>query len=147
MTHKQLCTRISLWLKNVRRYTVVATELSTAASETPDVIGWHGTAESMLIECKVSRADFLSDKDKFFRRQEEYGMGNYRFYAAPEGMINHDELPDGWGLLEVHGKQINTRKLAVRKTANKANECKMLMSILRRVEISTAVFVRQEGVE
>ena len=60
MTHKQLCTRISLWLKNVQRYTVVATELSTAASETPDVIGWHGMAESILIECKVSRSDFLS---------------------------------------------------------------------------------------
>jgi len=147
MTHKQLCTRMSLWLKNVRRYTVVATELSTQANETPDVIGWHGMAESILIECKVSRADFIADKSKNFRQQEGYGMGDYRYYATPPGLILAGELPEGWGLLEVHDKQINTVKVAVHKTANKINECKMLMSILRRVEISTAVFVRQEGVE
>jgi hypothetical protein len=144
MTHKQLCTRVALWLKNSRHYTVVATELSTAAGETPDVIGWHGMAESILVECKVSRVDFLSDKGKLFRRQEHYGMGDYRYYAAPAGLIKPDELPEGWGLLEVHDRQINTAKVAVHKSANKTNECKMLMSILRRVEISTAVFVRQD---
>jgi len=147
MTHKQLCTRMATWLKNTRHYTVVATELSTAASETPDVIGWHGMAESILIECKVSRSDFLSDRDKLFRQQEEYGMGDYRYYAAPVGVICPHEVPDGWGLLEVHEKQIVKTTEAIRKPANKKNECKMLMSILRRVEISTAVFVRQEGVE
>ena len=104
-------------------------------------------AESILIECKVSRADFIADKSKNFRQQENYGMGDYRYYATPPGLILSGELPEGWGLLEVHDRQINAVKVAVHKPANKQNECKMLMSILRRVEISTAVFVRQEGAE
>lgn len=26
-------------------------------------------------------------------------MGNYRFYLSPEGVVNVEDLPEGWGLL------------------------------------------------
>lgn len=74
-------------------------ELSTANTETPDVIGWHGNGGSILIECKVSRSDFLADKNKVFRRDEDLGMGDVRYFAAPIGLLCADEMPAGWGLV------------------------------------------------
>jgi hypothetical protein len=119
-------------------------EFVTAAQEIPDVLVMESGAHSVLIECKASRSDFLSDKDKFFRRQEDYGMGDKRYYAALVGMISPNELPAGWGLLEVAERQIREVVDALPKKSNKRRECIMLMSALRRLEISTAVFVRQD---
>ena len=59
-------------------------------------------------------------------------------------VLKPDELPDGWGLLEVGEHQIREIKEATHKPANKRAEVKMLMSAIRRLEISTAVFVREE---
>lgn len=61
------------------------------------------------IEVKVTRSDFLKDKNKPFRKHPETGMGHYRFYCAPVGLISPDELPDGWGLLEYHHKSSSIR--------------------------------------
>ncbi len=100
-THKQLVRRMAQWFKVRRDSAIVVTELSTAAGETPDLIVWQSGAVSTLVEVKVSRSDFLADKNKFFRRQEDYGMGDYRYYAAPRGLIKPEELPEGWGLFDV----------------------------------------------
>lgn len=143
-THKQLARRISHWLQFSRKCNVVATELSTQVQETPDAIGWHGPGYSILVECKMSRADFHADKIKNFRHYEELGMGDERYFATVPGVIVEDDVPDGWGLLVVNENCVRQIKDAVRKKANKQNEVKMLMSIIRRVQISTAVFVREE---
>ena len=71
-------------------------------------------------------------------------MGNHRYYAAPAGMIKPEELPEGWGLLEVEPRGVKKIIDPEPKEANKQRECIMLMSALRRLEISTAVFVRQD---
>lgn len=144
-THKQLVKRISSSYKNRHQSSIVMAEFATTAQEIPDVIVWQSGAQSVLIECKVSRADFLSDKNKFFRRQENYGMGDCRYYACPKGIIKPEELPEGWGLLEVDERRIYTTVDAKWKEADKKKECLMLMSALRRLEISTAVFIRQEN--
>lgn len=63
--------------------------------------GWQGG--SVLVESKVSRSDFLRDKHKPHRRQEPgVGLGDFRYYICPEGLINIDDLPDRWGLLWVN---------------------------------------------
>jgi hypothetical protein len=141
MTHKQLVRRMAQWLKGTKRATVVMAELSTANSETPDVIGWMGGAHSTMIECKVSRADFWGDRNKWFRRDGEDGMGDRRFFAAPIGLLRIDEIPEGWGLLEVDYRCVRMTKDADHVSANKRRECIMLMSALRRLEIATAVYV------
>lgn len=146
-THKQLVQRIAHWYKMRRQSCVIMAEFVTAAQEIPDVIIWESGAHSTLIEVKVSRSDFLSDKGKFFRRQEEYGMGDHRYYAAPKGMIHPEELPEGWGLLEATKHQICEVVKPMPKESNKRRECLMLMSALRRLEISTAVYVREERIE
>jgi hypothetical protein len=53
---------------------------------------------SIVLEAKVSRADFLADAKKP-HRQPGKGLGRWRYYLCPEGLISPDELPLGWGLL------------------------------------------------
>lgn len=143
MTHKQLVKRAADWLRQ-KGYAIVITELRTLASETPDAYG-HKDGLSTLIECKVSRADFLADKKKRFRICPEYGMGDKRYFMAPKGLISPSELPQGWGLLEVSEKRVNHTKSASRVRPNKHAETILLASVIRRLELSTAVFVRQES--
>jgi hypothetical protein len=146
-THKKLVNRMANWLKNSKRYTVVFSELTTRNNETPDVIGWVGNAFSTLIECKVSVSDFRADKKKVFRRAAELGMGDFRYFAAPLGVIARTEIPDGWGLLEVGERSVRESIAPTLMTSNKNAECVMLMSALRRLEISTAVYVVSEDEE
>lgn len=144
LTHKQAVRRVSAWLKYSKACSVVMAELATKNSETPDAIGFHGHGASILVECKVSRSDFLADKHKFFRRDEDRGVGDARYFAAPKGIISEQELPEGWGLLVIHATRIDLAVEPKLKTANKRAEVIMLMSAIRRLEISTAVYVRHE---
>lgn len=149
MTHKAAVRRIGNWLKNSRSCSIVITELSTACRETPDAIGFHGgeggyNVGSILVECKVNRSDYLSDRTKSFRAMPETGMGDVRYFAAPPGIIKPDDDLGDWGLLEIREHQIKEIRSAKPQPANKNSELKLLMSAMRRLEISTAVFVREE---
>lgn len=143
-SHRELVKRAGAWLRNRKNCGVVMEELATQNNETPDALGFYGAGGSILVECKCSRADYLADKAKIFRRCEEMGMGDARYFATPKGLVKPDELPEGWGLLEVGEHKIREIKEATNKPANKRAEVKMLMSAIRRLEISTAVFVREE---
>jgi hypothetical protein len=145
MTHKDLVKNAVSWLKNNQRCTIVINELrSTYVSECPDAIGFKGGI-SILVECKASRADFLSDSKKYFRNYSDYGMGNFRYYMAPVRLIKTEELPPNWGLIEVYESQSRVKhKPEMFEEANKQGEVAMLTSVIRRLEISTAVFVRYE---
>jgi hypothetical protein len=145
LTHKQAVRRVGNWLKNTKGCGIVATELATANHETPDAIGFYGHGGSILVECKVSRSDFLADAHKSFRREAYLGMGDLRYFAAPPGVFRDIADDFGcWGVLEIREHQIKILREAKPQPANKTAEVKFLMSILRRLEISTAVFVREE---
>lgn len=143
-THRDLVTRMGRWLRNHEGCGIVLTELRTAVSETPDAIGFCGMGDSILIECKTSRADFYADGQKHFRQFEEGGMGDKRYFAVPKGLVLPSEVPVGWGLLYVSEHRVTCVREPVRKDANKRAELKMLMSVIRRLEISSAVFVTPE---
>src|SRR4051794_14342069 len=100
MTHQDLIKVAQRWLTNTAHCAVVLTELSTSAGEIPDAIGWYGR-NSILVECKISRGDFFADKDKPSRRAERV-LGGKRFYLTPKGLVEPEEVPEGWGLLEVY---------------------------------------------
>src|SRR5579862_3578634 len=106
MTHAQLIRLAEHWLRRCYRCGIVLSEQSCASGETPDLIGWRGSCRSVLIECKISRADFFADREKPFRKQPETGMGCERFYLLPHALIELQELPPGWGLLECKGREI-----------------------------------------
>lgn len=145
MTHNYLVKRASIWAKNTLRCTVVMTELSTRNTETPDVLGFRSDGSSVLIECKASRADFRADAKKIFRAIPESGMGDARYYFTAPGLLAIEEIPNGWGLIECHEHQCRVvRQSMDRMKSDKQREVTMLVSAIRRLEISTAVFVRQE---
>lgn len=102
-THKDLIPIAYRWVLKSGSCGVAFKELNTHASngEYPDVIGFGSWGRSVLIEVKVSRSDFLADRKKSFRKYPEQGMGRFRFYMCPVGLIKPADLPDNWGLIYV----------------------------------------------
>lgn len=140
MTHSEITLLASKWLsKHSENVTVpncnlVAYETKTAteSGEIPDVIGWCSWA-SILIEVKISRGDFLKDKKKSFRLDSKLGVGNFRYYICPSGLIDPRELPEDWGLLYIDDKgKIKIEKKSNNQFANTESERTMLLSIIRR---------------
>jgi hypothetical protein len=141
--HKELIEIASKWLKKhtnnaqIPNCPYITKDLmtNTDTGEIPDVIGWNYWT-SVLIEVKVSRQDFLKDQNKKFRSIPELGMGEFRYYCCPEGLIKEDELPEGWGLLYLNNKnKIDTIKVGNRKDSNLMCERTMLLSLIRRNKI------------
>ncbi|ASW04113.1 hypothetical protein [Paraburkholderia aromaticivorans] len=101
--HKLLVTLGERWLKR-EGFAVVASELVTGGTrEQADVIGFRSNC-SALIEAKASRSDFLADARKPHRVAG--GLGVYRFYLCPPGVIEVSDLPDRWGLLYAEGRGV-----------------------------------------
>jgi hypothetical protein len=137
--HALMVKRAVDWLRRSYKCGVILSEQYCATGEVPDVIGWRGYCKSVLVECKVSRADFLADAEKPFRRNPEEGMGSQRFYLAPAGVIRREELPKNWGLLELRGRDVQMAvkpaRVDQRSPAALLKEMNLLLASLRRVEL------------
>jgi hypothetical protein len=149
VTHAFLVQLAARWLASTRKCSLVLTEFQCAniASETPDAIGWLW-GWSVLVECKVSRADFRADAAKHSRSNREHSIGQERWYLTPPGLVGAHEVPPGWGLLE-SGAKVRT---IVRCPAGpgpgersprglidhriQANELPFLLSVYRRKHCS-----------
>lgn len=137
MTHAQLVEKAVRWLR-AYRCGVVLSEQACVSGETPDVIGWKQTCHSVLVECKISRADFLADREKPFRQKPDDGVGSERFYLTPTALIKLEELPTGWGLLEYRRGRIEMLQPSekdLRTTVGFRYEMNLLLASLRRVEV------------
>jgi hypothetical protein len=137
MTHVQLVEMAVRWLRSYR-CGVVLSEQACVSGEMPDAIGWKRACHSVLIECKVTRSDFLADRAKPFRIKPQQGVGCERFYMVLAGLIGIEELPQGWGLLELAGGKIRVSHPSannLRTAAGFRYEMNLLLASLRRVEI------------
>src|SRR5258708_27177988 len=105
MTHAQVVQAAIAWLRSYRG-SVVLSEQACASGEMPDAIGWKRTQRSVVVECKITRADFLADRAKPFRIKPEIGLGCERFYLTVPNLVRVEELPAGWGLLECRRRRI-----------------------------------------
>lgn len=138
MTHTELVTKGRMWL--AKRCPIVITELASDAGECPDVIGFHGRTSAgygtHMIECKASVSDFKADARKPYRRNPAIGMGNYRYYLTPKGLLDANAIPENWGLLEVHDNgRIFTAVTPQRQPADRDREVSLLVSTIRRLNI------------
>jgi len=132
MTHRELVEIGKKWLWG--KCDIVVTELTTWAVETPDVFGWKSFV-STLIECKTNRQDFFADRHKWSRRMLKDGVGQYRYYLMPEGVVNSiDEIPPKWGLLILKdsGKVQCVKKSEV-FISDLTKEMMILISCIRRI--------------
>lgn len=141
--HDQLVQSADTWLKRQGCKVRITDRMraATLSGEQPDNVGWRDGL-SVMVECKTSRSDFLADRKKRFRDPGK-GIGDWRFYLCPEGVIQPDELPDGWGLLwlkdgtvkAIKGIPANTQWWSRRPfTGDKHEETILLISALRRIE-------------
>lgn len=150
-THDTLVKIAHRWL--AQRCGFVFAELCACTSngEIPDAIGFRSGGISLLIECKATRSDFLSDKSKRFRRDPSRGMGNFRWYLAPSGVIEREELPQGWGLIQVgkngqarqvlgpSGNSFGSNNPFFHRKKSKMSENDLMYSALRRLYIRDLV--------
>jgi hypothetical protein len=137
MTHAQMVERAVRWLRTYR-CGVVLSEQACVSGEMPDAIGWKRASHSVLVECKVTRADFLVDRGKPFRLKPEQGVGCERFYLTPPALVKVEELPLGWGLLELRRGRVETVQAAAKNLRTATGfryEMNLLLASLRRVEV------------
>jgi len=101
LKHNKLVEVAKWWLVSAKGCNPVFTEKGSARiSEVPDAIGWV-KGESILVECKSTRADFLKDKAKNFRIATHTGMGNWRYFLFTKELYEQVDvkIPEGWGVL------------------------------------------------
>lgn len=136
VTHADLVHAAHHWARNALRCSVVLSEsVANFGGESPDVIGWGYSGFSVLVECKTSRADFLADAKKPHRRNPTLGMGSWRWYFTPRGLIEPDELPPMWGLAELRGTRVfKMRKPDIVHERNTRTETVLLVSALARLQ-------------
>lgn len=137
MTHAQLVEKAVAWLRSYR-CGIVLSEQACSSGEMPDAIGWKKACHSVLVECKVSRADFLADREKPWRKKPAKALGCERFYMAPAGLLRLEDLPTGWGLLEVKNRKVEIMQLSeknLRTATGFRYEMNLLLASLRRVEV------------
>jgi hypothetical protein len=113
LTHAHLTALAVKWLKRPQSRSGPGCHLAVSEcksgwdGEIPDAIGWRAAGYldgSFIVEVKVSRRDFLADAQKPHRAGDAKGIGNWRFYMCPEGLIVPAELPPKWGLIYVSGR-------------------------------------------
>ena len=100
--------RAAKWLMNKEHCRFVLRETNALTGECPDAIGWKYGHRSLMVEAKVSRADFLADRKKQFRKTPSKGVGLFRWMMVPAGMLTVEDMKSlaGWGLLEVKGRSV-----------------------------------------
>ena len=144
MTHDELIEVGRKWLLKPWRNaaseghsacSLVITDMTTYAWETPDVLGWNSD-RSILIECKASRSDFKADAKKGVRMNPAQGVGTQRYYMVPKGLLKLEEVPEGWGLVEVNeAGRTRVRRASKTFVANRQGEVIMLLSLIRRLDV------------
>ena len=140
MTHAEMVRRARNWLWSLdpneqrARPAVVCTEVGASYSaEQPDVFGIGPDGITYLIECKVSRADFLADRSKPHRTADVH-LGSYRWFCGPSGIIEPHELPQHWGLIQVVNGKLQERIQALRVyDVDREAELSIMVSVMRSV--------------
>lgn len=157
-SHAALVRIASKWLFcSVGCQAVAAPGNIMLQEEIPDAIGWNYSGKSVLIEVKVSRPDFLADADKSFRKKPETGMGLWRYYMTPRNLLKPEDIPAGWGWLEVDSAgRVFKRKKGTHQLRNLKEEMRLMMGCLRRIQaeagrpvwkfgIDTSVYISCQG--
>jgi hypothetical protein len=138
MSHDDLCALAVRWLRNTGRCSWVVREPtwhSGGATEQPDAFGWSSPNQTVLVECKATRSDFLADKSKWFRRYPAWGIGRFRYYLAPAGVIRPDDLPPRWGLIVASGDRCRRQvKAAGQLVWGQDMEARFCWALLAKLE-------------
>jgi len=146
LSHKELVNAAYRLCSKNASCGVVFKELYSISGEIPDVIGFGDWGHSVLIECKTSRSDFFAEFKKPHRINGG-GMGRYRFFCVPTGLIKQDEIPEKWGLIYVNASMkataifnpmrqpYDSRHTFTFEDYNRDSERHIMYSALRRLHL------------
>lgn len=83
-------------------------------------------------EIKVDRSDWLRELNDPEKAEDIFGFCDFWYIVAPAGIVNHDEMPKTWGLLEIGGKGLR-EAVTPPKLTPKPVDSLFLASLLRKV--------------
>lgn len=114
ISHGDLVKRAQRWLIGTARCNLALIHRQPwSCKEHPDAIGWLPDGRCIVVECKMSPADWRADRYKAFRRAGQAPMGMYRYYLTPKGVITHNGwTPEGHGWIELCGSRVFKRVAA-----------------------------------
>jgi hypothetical protein len=149
--HHTLVQHAVRWLRNSRRCGVVLAEASGGHYE-PDAIGWTNEGfHNIVVECKRSRSDFRADRKKLIHNDAVTDLypGHERIYFTPKGLVKAEEVPEGWGLVELRGTRVYWVKRcpelnASQRDARRLAGSNYLYSAMRKLSIGRP-FLADQG--
>lgn len=78
---------------------------------------WPGTGyKRHAVEVKVSRSDWLRELRDGGKRAPAERVCHHTWVAAPSGLVKAEELPEGWGLLELAETQLRATRHAAERS-------------------------------
>jgi len=82
-------------------------------------------------EVKASRADFAKELTQPLKRKDAEELADECYFACPVGMVQPDEVPEGWGLIEMTSGGLRVKKRAMQREVE-VLPLEFVMSIARR---------------
>jgi hypothetical protein len=142
--HKHLKTQALYWLKE-KMIDLCANEVKLFVQRKKfkaDALGINITRkEARIIEVKATRADFLRDEVL----HSDYGyhhIAHYAYIMTPPGLLSTDEIPKGYGLLEMD--EYDTIKVKKNPTRNPKPLLTLEILIKRTSRAATNALLFQE---
>lgn len=143
-THSELCDIAVKFLKrssNGLKCQIAISEMQTSyyCGEQVDAFGYRciePNQGSYMIEVKTSRSDYLADGKKPHRIDPSKGVGKYRAYMCPEGVIQPNEIPHGWDLFWVNSRgHVSIKKMDLVECVNRNTdgELYLMARLIQRV--------------
>jgi len=94
---------------------------------------WRARGNRILgFEVKGSRGDWLAELRKPGKSEAGIHACDEWWLVAPRGLVRPDELPDGWGVLELRRTRLVCAVPAASRTGQLSRQ--LLVSLLRRVQ-------------
>ncbi len=103
---------------------------------------WSKTVDSVAVEVKISRSDFQRELDDPSKRELWEKEAMECWFAIPAGLIKPEEIPEGWGLLEVCGEGLRSKRKAPQRRVEQSKA--VMRSMIRRASEEEAEARRKE---
>ena len=87
-------------------------------------------------EIKVSRADFAKELSNPLKREDAEKLADECWFVTPVGLVRVDEIPEGWGLIEMVANGLRVKKRAKQRKVEEL-PLSFVASIARRSEHHT----------
>lgn len=95
-------------------------------------------------EIKVTRADFLHEMKDITKSEEIGQYCDYWWLATPSGLVDVNEVPEKWGLIELTKGGMRIKKQAPRKDAPQNIPRHFMAAMLRKAHEEDKSFVEAE---